>query len=364
MRERDEDELGLRDWAVPPAPADLVERVMTQVEVREDTSVGAPPRFAPVDPAAAAGSRRFGVGAVIAAALLGAAAAAAAVAVVYERGDDGGATEAARGDERVPAPAPVAPRPDDRPDYTVPQKDAPPPPTETRRFASPAERRAAWERLVAARALREAGVGGGAGGGAAGGGGAAEVKPEEIRASVNEVVPLLAECFEMASEAVQKAGGTAKMKLVVGSEPEVGTLIEDVSFLEGTPEMLADPDFTECMTETLMSVEMPPLEAGGQLVIHYPFTFSMDEAATGGGTAEQLADQAANAARAGEYGKALRLAEESLARGVTQPALTTAAIAACNLKEADKAKRYVAKLSGQRQGMVRQVCLRNNVSID
>ena len=45
-------------------------------------------------------------------------------------------------------------------------------------------------------------------------------------------------------------------------------------------------------------------------------------------------------------------------------ALTAAAIAACNLKQADKAKKYIARLTGQRQGMVRQVCLRNNVTVD
>jgi len=93
--------------------------------------------------------------------------------------------------------------------------------------------------------------------------------------------------------------------------------------------------------------------------------------ATGGGTAApskdpaQLVSDANAAARAGQYGKALRSAEEAL-RVVPNDsgALTAAAIAACNLKQADKAKKYIGKLTGQRQGMVRQVCLRNNVTID
>lgn len=84
-----------------------------------------------------------------------------------------------------------------------------------------------------------------------------------------------------------------------------------------------------------------------------------------GKTVAQLVDEANAAARNGQYGKALRSAEEALKQdGGNQQALTTAAIAACNLKDAAKAKKFIGRLSGQRQGMARQICLRQNVTID
>jgi len=84
-----------------------------------------------------------------------------------------------------------------------------------------------------------------------------------------------------------------------------------------------------------------------------------------GKSVAELVTEANDAARNGQYGKAVRAAEEALKQDPgNQQALTAAAIAACNLKDAGKAKKYINRLSGQRQGMVRQVCLRNNVSID
>jgi uncharacterized protein HemY len=72
-----------------------------------------------------------------------------------------------------------------------------------------------------------------------------------------------------------------------------------------------------------------------------------------------------DAYRSGQYGKALRAAEEALKQDPKdQQALTAAALAACNLQDGSKAKKYINKLGGQRQGMARQVCLRNNVTVD
>ncbi len=79
----------------------------------------------------------------------------------------------------------------------------------------------------------------------------------------------------------------------------------------------------------------------------------------------ELVDEANKAAMAGQYAKALATAEQALRMEAgNQRALTAAAISACNLQDAAKAKKYIAQMSGQRQGMLRQVCLRNKVSID
>jgi ABC transport system ATP-binding/permease protein len=88
-------------------------------------------------------------------------------------------------------------------------------------------------------------------------------------------------------------------------------------------------------------------------------------AASSGKAFPELKDEANAAARAGQYGKALRVAEEALRMQPSdQEVLTTAAIAACNLKQAEKVKKFTVKLSASRASMVRQICLRNNVTID
>ncbi len=103
-----------------------------------------------------------------------------------------------------------------------------------------------------------------------------EVDKGEIQTAVREVVPLLAECFELAAP----SGGTVLVEMTISGEPGVGTVIDDASLAEGDAHMLEATDFTECLLETLRSVEMPPLTAGGEILIRYPFIFVETESET------------------------------------------------------------------------------------
>jgi hypothetical protein len=87
---------------------------------------------------------------------------------------------------------------------------------------------------------------------------------------------------------------------------------------------------------------------------------------TSGKSASELTNEARVAAKSGQFGKAIRLCEQALAkkRG-DQDAAMVCVIAACNLKNAAKAKRYINKLrSAGRKGMARQICLKQGVKVD
>ncbi len=344
----------------------------------------------------------------------GAAVAAALVAVAVYEGharlsNRHGQVEARPGDVAVASA-------DQAPTVTAPTAVARETVTAPRRLPDAAARAELRGAIARARAVREARDRMPAGGPAATSGARAtadrepperdlprgSMNPDEIRTAVREVIPMLAECYTMAAPAVH-AGGNVVIAMTVSGEPDVGTAIDDAALDDGDPHMLADPDFAECLRETLLAVEMPPLTTGGRVEIRYPFMFSDgdpddpddpdDEAAHQAGDDRASADDdertaterrarapavaappadphaemllhASNAARAGRYNDALRNCRKVLARdpGNVQ-AHSTAAIAACNLKDATLAAAHLARLDGQRASMIRQVCERNGVTV-
>ena len=68
------------------------------------------------------------------------------------------------------------------------------------------------------------------------------------------------------------------------------------------------------------------------------------------------------------WGRALNVAEQALKAKPDSSqkllAMTTAALAACNLKNGPKAKQYYPQLPVGRQSLIRQRCLANGVQLD
>jgi thioredoxin-like negative regulator of GroEL len=81
-----------------------------------------------------------------------------------------------------------------------------------------------------------------------------------------------------------------------------------------------------------------------------------------GKSVDDLIEEARAAAKATQFGRAMRLCEDALhRRHGDSEALMICAISACNLKNVSKAKRYIGQIAPDRQGMARQICLRNGV---
>jgi hypothetical protein len=100
-----------------------------------------------------------------------------------------------------------------------------------------------------------------------------------------------------------------------------------------------------------------------------PRASSGDARATGeadapAATPQSLIDDGTTALKTGQYAKGLRACEQALATDPgNQQALTCAALAACNTRNKAKAQRYLARVSGGRQEMIRKVCARNGVEL-
>ncbi|MCE9576351.1 MAG: hypothetical protein K8W52_24600 [Deltaproteobacteria bacterium] len=105
----------------------------------------------------------------------------------------------------------------------------------------------------------------------------ADLTPASIQTSVREVIPMLAECFDQAAPRRKTHATRITATMKVSGEPGVGTLIDSVD-LAADDHGLDDPEFRECLQQTLLAVALPPMPDGGQLEIHYPFEFRDDAA--------------------------------------------------------------------------------------
>ena len=86
--------------------------------------------------------------------------------------------------------------------------------------------------------------------------------------------------------------------------------------------------------------------------------------AAGGYRYAELINNAKRAYGSGDYPAALGYSNDALvSRPGDQDALSVAAMSACKLSKADLASGYVRRLKGNRQTMVRQLCLSQNVAV-
>jgi pSer/pThr/pTyr-binding forkhead associated (FHA) protein len=93
----------------------------------------------------------------------------------------------------------------------------------------------------------------------------------------------------------------------------------------------------------------------------------VDKPPAGGGDPAQLLADAETAAKTSNWGRALKLAEQSIGAKADGPtrarAAMVAALAACNLKNQAKAKTYYAMATPTSKTLVRQRCLSNGIEV-
>ena len=94
-----------------------------------------------------------------------------------------------------------------------------------------------------------------------------------LRYAIKSAQPLVLECYVAARGRLAKPDGTITVVVRLTGEPGVATLVESTK-LEGDPQFLADPDLVECIQESLMPVELPPMAEGGSIEVSYPFTIA------------------------------------------------------------------------------------------
>lgn len=96
-----------------------------------------------------------------------------------------------------------------------------------------------------------------------------------IQDAIRELVPLFAECYELAREDDDSLAGRLVMEMTIGGEEEVGGVIERAAIADDSE--LHHPVLDECVRETAYTVELPAPDGGGQVEVRYPLTFSPDD---------------------------------------------------------------------------------------
>lgn len=101
---------------------------------------------------------------------------------------------------------------------------------------------------------------------------AGSLPKEYIRQQVQEIVPLIKECYEMALERSPDLGGSLKVRFTIAGDEEYGGLVTDSQVLEEST-LAGNVDLTECVRETMYALRLKAPQGGGQVVVNYPFLF-------------------------------------------------------------------------------------------
>ena len=94
-----------------------------------------------------------------------------------------------------------------------------------------------------------------------------------IRSRVKELVPLIRECYDQALERAPDTRGRVTVQFTIEGEPGVGGVVGS-SEIDGEKTTIRDPEFAECIQETMYTIELDPPPAGGEVRVIFPFEFT------------------------------------------------------------------------------------------
>jgi RNA polymerase sigma factor (sigma-70 family) len=89
-----------------------------------------------------------------------------------------------------------------------------------------------------------------------------------LRYAIREVQPLLYECYKAAADRLPRRTGVITAGIRFVTEPGIATIVDSAS-VDG--ELVADAGMAECMRETLLSIQMPPMSEATVVDVNYPF---------------------------------------------------------------------------------------------
>ena len=95
-----------------------------------------------------------------------------------------------------------------------------------------------------------------------------------IREQMDEILPLVTECYEETLLRRPDVSGTAVVEFSIVGEEGVGGLVE-LSEFDHEASTIDDEEFSECIQETMYGLELEPPDGGGQVVVRYPFAFNL-----------------------------------------------------------------------------------------
>ncbi len=96
-----------------------------------------------------------------------------------------------------------------------------------------------------------------------------------IQDAIHEIVPLLAECYDLAREQDPSLEGRLIVEFDIEGEPEEGGVVEGTAI--DSASTLRHPVLDECVSQTLYTLELPPPDGPGHVHVRYPFVFTNDD---------------------------------------------------------------------------------------
>ncbi len=92
-----------------------------------------------------------------------------------------------------------------------------------------------------------------------------------VKDRIAEVLPLVKECYTLARVATPSLSGKLIVDFVIDAEEEIGGYVREATIPTESP--LQSTTLSECVTETILSVEFVPPEGGGEVRVRTPFLF-------------------------------------------------------------------------------------------
>jgi RNA polymerase sigma factor (sigma-70 family) len=96
-----------------------------------------------------------------------------------------------------------------------------------------------------------------------------------IREQVQQILPLLKECYDSALKRHPTISGKLMVDFSIVGDPSVGGLVGD-SQINRAHSDIVDDDMAECVKETMYAAQFKPPASGGEVKVSYPFVFSPD----------------------------------------------------------------------------------------
>jgi len=96
----------------------------------------------------------------------------------------------------------------------------------------------------------------------------------------DDFFPLAQQCYAGAMTKHPGLRGTVELDFRIVGDTKVGGVVDEASL--GDAGDLHDDDFTECMTQSMMSVTFDAPPGGGEVTVKYPISFSPEENDAGG----------------------------------------------------------------------------------
>jgi hypothetical protein len=96
-----------------------------------------------------------------------------------------------------------------------------------------------------------------------------------IRAQMQAIRPLIIECYEETLRTEPGLAGRLVVEFDIAGEPDVGGIVED-SRIDESSDLARSAALSECVRETIYSLELRAPEGGGRVQVRYPFVFRPD----------------------------------------------------------------------------------------